>query len=175
MRNFSPKIEIINHFDKLINRIDIDIEESLGKYNDKKILGDFNFRDYFNKHGICWDRCKFNIEFFETYDTPKQHHQSLGLWSKTTKVIDYLKQIRMNCIEELRKAQQDTLDFYKLNSARFKSELTNEKNIDEMKSQFFPEKFYFQVHSTIIKCCAFNIFTFVTDFYMSPSDIELLE
>jgi hypothetical protein len=28
MTSFIPKIEIINHFDNLINRIDIDIEES---------------------------------------------------------------------------------------------------------------------------------------------------
>ena len=34
MEEFSPKIEIINHFDNLINRIDIDIEDSLEKYDD---------------------------------------------------------------------------------------------------------------------------------------------
>ena len=30
----SPKIEIINHFDNLINRVDIDIEKSIEKYKD---------------------------------------------------------------------------------------------------------------------------------------------
>ena len=39
MPGYSPKIEIINHFDKLINRVDVDIEESLEKYNEKRILG----------------------------------------------------------------------------------------------------------------------------------------
>ena len=37
MANLSAKIEIINHFDELINRIDIDIEESIEKYKDKSL------------------------------------------------------------------------------------------------------------------------------------------
>ena len=36
----SPKIEIINHFDNLIQQVDIDIEESLEKYNEEQILRD---------------------------------------------------------------------------------------------------------------------------------------
>ena len=101
----------------------------------------------------------------------------LGLWPESTKVIDYLKQIRMSSIEELRKAQEDTLDFYKLNSSRFKSSLTNAKTIDELKSELFAENFYFQVRFTQskIKLSAFSIFTFFTDFYMSQADIDSLE
>ena len=33
---FSPKIEIINYFDELINQVDIDIDESIQKYNTQK-------------------------------------------------------------------------------------------------------------------------------------------
>ena len=40
MARFSPKIEIINHFDNLINRVDIDIDICLEKYNNKQILGE---------------------------------------------------------------------------------------------------------------------------------------
>jgi hypothetical protein len=47
----------------------------------------------------------------------------------------------MKTIEELRKAQEETIEYYKLNSARFKSELTKEKNIDELRSELFAEKF----------------------------------
>ena len=81
----------------------------------------------------------------------------------------------MKTIEELRKAQEETLQCYKHNSSRFKSE---QLNIDELKSElFFAEKFYFQVNlkQSEKKLWAFNIFTFVTDFYMSQSDIDLLE
>ena len=165
MAYFSPKIEIINHFDKLINRVDIDFEESLEKYNDQQVLGKKN-RYHFQNH-------KFSIDFFD--DTFKQH-QTLDLWSESTKVIDYLKKIRMSTIEEFRKAQEDILEYYKLNPSRFKSQLNNDKNIEDLKSQLYAEKFYFQVYFTqlTIKLCAFNLFTFVTDFYMSPSDIDLL-
>ena len=36
----SPKTEIINHYDNLINRVDIDNEESILKYNEEQVLGD---------------------------------------------------------------------------------------------------------------------------------------
>jgi hypothetical protein len=70
----------------------------------------------------------------------------------------------MKTIEELKKAQEKTLEYYKLNSERFKSEL-------------FAEKFYFQVNfkQPENRFWPFNVFTFVTDFYMSQSYIDSLE
>ena len=38
MTRLSRKIEIINHFDKLINRVDTDIDDFLQKYNNEKDL-----------------------------------------------------------------------------------------------------------------------------------------
>ena len=38
----SPKVEIIDHFDSLINRIDIDIDECIEKYNQEQILSKLN-------------------------------------------------------------------------------------------------------------------------------------
>ena len=40
MAKFSPKIEIINNFDNLINAIDIDIDICLDKYTDEQVLGE---------------------------------------------------------------------------------------------------------------------------------------
>ena len=123
----------------------------------------------------------FNIEYFDTIDTSKQNQTQKSLWSESTKVTDYLKQVRMISIEEFRKALEQTLEYYKVNSLRFKSELTQDKNIDELKSELFAElfaeKFYSQVYFTQSKktLCPFGLFTFVTDFYMSPSEIDLLE
>jgi hypothetical protein len=83
----------------------------------------------------------------------------------------------MRTIEELRKAQEDTLEYFKLNLSRFKSELIKEKSVEELRSDLFADKFYFQVHldQSTITLCPFNIFTFVTDFYLSSSDIDSLE
>ena len=36
----SPKIEIIDRFDSLINRVDIDIEEAIGKYSEEQVLSE---------------------------------------------------------------------------------------------------------------------------------------
>ena len=97
-------------------------------------------------------------------------------------VIDYLNQTRERTIYELRKAQ-DTLSHYKLNSAHFQSkdyQLIDENNMNEIRSQVFNGKHYFQVlfkpeDTKYAEPWVFSLYTFVTDFYMSPSDINLLE
>ena len=75
----------------------------------------------------------------------------------------------MKTIVEMKNAQKETLEYYKLNSERFKSELIEEKNLEELRNELFAEKFYFQ------SLLAFNVFTFSTDFYLSQSDIDSLE
>ena len=174
MERFIPKIEIINHFDNLINRIDIDIDSSIEKYNDQKLLGEI-VKSFQNK-GLLFRRIfdHFRVEFFDKIDSSKPN---LNSWPESTKVVDYLKQIRMKTIEELKKAQEETLEYYNRNSDRLKSELINEKNIDELRSELFAEKFYFQVHfkQSEKRFWYFNVFTFVTDFYMSQSYIDSLE
>ena len=86
-----------------------------------------------------------------------------------------MNQVRKKTIEELRKAQKDSLEYYKLNSSHIKAKLTEEKNIDQLKSELFAEKFYFQIHLTKKRLWPFTLFTFATDFYMSSSDINTLE
>ena len=101
----------------------------------------------------------------------------MDFWPESTKVADYLNQVRMKTIEELRKSQKDSLEYYKLNSSHVKGELTEEKITDQLKGKLFAEKFYFQIHffQTKKRLWAFSLFTFATDFYMSPSDINTLE
>lgn len=40
MDQFSPKIEIISHFDKMINQMDIETEECLVKWNQEQTIVD---------------------------------------------------------------------------------------------------------------------------------------
>jgi hypothetical protein len=178
MTRFSPKIKIINHFDNLINNVDIDIDSSLENCNGEQLVGHLPLintesdKSDTNEHMyiiLC-------VAFYDTFNS-KNQYRSLDSWPKTTKVVDYLKQIRMTTIEKLRKAQEEALEYYKLNSSQFKSEINQEKNIDELRSELFAEKFYFQVSFKQSKqrLWAFKIFTFFTDFYISPSDIDTLE
>ena len=169
MERFSPNIEIKNHFDDLVQQIDMDIEESLEKHKKNKAFGKLECFQVKNRN-IVKDDSNFKIEFFESSDENKE--KTMDLWSESTKVVYYLKQIRMRIIEKLRKEQKETVQ----NSSRFNSfnaKLTKE----EKRSQLFAEKFYFQVKITNpdIISWVFNLFTFVTDFYMSQSNIDLLQ
>jgi hypothetical protein len=140
MERFSPKIEIINHFDNLINRIDIDIDSCLENYNDQQLLSEILKSSEDNRKDFKDINHYFKVKFFDTFDSSNPNVNS---WPESTKVVDYLKQIRMKTIEELRNAQEETLEYYKLNSDRFKSELTDEKNIE---GEFIGELFAFQIH-----------------------------
>lgn len=46
---FSSKLEIISHFDNLIQRVDIDIEKSLEKCNENQVIGDLKCYKSFKK------------------------------------------------------------------------------------------------------------------------------
>ena len=173
MSRFSPKIEIINYFDNLINRVDIDIDHCLEKYNDAEVLEELLKSSENNRRKFTNENVEFYVEYFKTSNSSKDEY----LWTESTKVVDYLKQVRMETIDELRMAQDEAFEYYKFDSAHFKSELYKEKNIDEFRSELFAENFYFQINFTQSenRCWPFNVFTFITDFYMSPSDIDSLE
>ena len=169
MEMLSPKKEIIDHFDSLINRIDIDIDQCLEKYNQKQVLSELNCFD-FEKRYVRGQR---NI-YLNRLSEEDFQYETVDEWPESTKVIDYLNQIRMRTIEELRKAQNETLDYYKLNLSQFKL-----NSIDEIRSELF-KKFHFQVlykpeDLKYINSWIFNLYTFVTDFYLSSTDINLLE
>ena len=175
MNRISPKIEIINYFDDLINRIDMDIEKCLENYKEEQILGRLK----------CFKTGKKDIKnmekFYLSYFNSKSNqYQRRDEWPESTKVVDYLNQIRQGTIDELRKAQEETLENYKQNSSLFKSQEISKMKIDEINSELFKEKFYFQLvykpeDPKYKNPWIFNLYTFVTDFYMSQTEIDLLE
>ena len=182
MNRLSPKIEIINHFDSLINRVDFDIEESVGKYSKHQVLSELRCFEIRQRNVKSLKR--FSLKCFNSNESEKPfQYQTVDQWPESTKVIDYLNRIREKTISELTKAQEDTLSHYKQNSAHFKSkdqQLIDKKNMDEIRSQMFNETFYFQVlykpdDPKYADPWIFNLYTFIIDFYMSPTDINLLE
>ena len=168
----SPMIEITNHFDSLINRIDIDIEQCLEKYNEKQVLSSLN----------CFDKGKRFVRgqnriYLNCHSEKDIEYETVDEWQESTKVVDYLNRIRMRTIEELRKSQDETLEYYKLNSSKFKL-----NSMDEIRSELFKDKFHFQViykpeDPKYANLCVFNfnLFTFVTNFKIFSADINLLE
>lgn len=175
MDRFSPKIEILNHFDSLVNRVDIEFEECLAKYNEQQILGDQErIRDERTfKFPLCFHLCFLTSPSLSL----KKNNE---VWPKSTKVVDYLNQIRTRTVDELKEAQKDSIDYFNSVSFKLRNQLIEGKKLDEIKCQMFGERFYFQViykpnNEEQEENWIFNLYTIVTDFYMSPVDINLLE
>ena len=139
---FSPKKEIINYFDSLINRVDIDIDECIQNHNQEQILSQLPCFDIENRK--LKSLIDFSLEYFDSYKSNQNTCQTVDQWPESTKVIDYLNQIRKRTIDELTKAQQESLQYLRLNLSQFK---TNENQIteDEFRNEIFKEQFYFQV------------------------------
>ena len=166
----SPKKEIIDHFDSLINRVDIDIDECLEKYNQKQVLSELKCFDVGKRYVRCQNRIYLNPRSEKDIK-----YEIVDEWPESTKIVDYLNRIRMRTIEELRKAQDETLDYYKLNSSQFKL-----NSMEEIRRDLFKDKFHFQVlykpeETLYTNFWIFNLFTLVTDFYISSTHINLLE
>ena len=165
---FSPKVEIINHFDELINRVDIDIDECLEKYlkNENQVLGELDcFKSLKNdreRHEFCYDST-LRLKFFDSSEEKKE--ESVKLWSESTKVVDYLKLVRMRTVEVLKKEMENCLEYYESNT---------DKNLEEL----FENKHCFQLTFRPIDSIFswfFDLYTVITDFYMTESDIIELE
>ena len=170
MNTISPKIEIINYFDNLTNRVDIEIDQCLEKYNNnEQVLGEV---ECFRTERKVRNLYNFILSFFYTYESTRD--KTKENWPESTKVVDYLNQVRMRTIDELRKAQEESLEYYKCNRSNFKP---NDQLNDDLLSQLFKEKFYFQLLYKPLKGeeSIWNFYTFCLDFYMSQSDINVLE
>ena len=180
MDRLSPKIVIINYFDELIKQVDIDIDTSIQKLKEDQLFGKLKYFRVKYRTFIFNDN--FIFEYFdsnESSQTSNAQYKEVIKWSESTKVIDNLNQIRYNTIYELRKAQEESLEYLKSKSCDLDS-IRESKDIEEMKSKLFADKFYFQVlykphHETYQDIWIFNLYTFVVDFYLSPSHIEFLE
>ena len=165
MESSIPKLEIIQDFDSLINRVEIDIKESLEKYNGDQVLGELECFQVKNRNFKL--NPSFRLDYFDSYKPSQENDQ----WSESTKVVDYLNQIRLRTVEELKKAQEESLENYIL------VDINDEEKNTELKSETSANQFYFQIRNRRSDDVSwiFNLYTFITDFYMSQSDIDLLE
>ena len=71
------------------------------------------------------------------------------------------------------KAQEERIEYLKLNST------LKSMTEDQLRGELYKGKFHFQVlykpDPKYSVSWIFHLYTFVTDFYMSPTDIEILE
>ena len=173
MARLSPKIVIINHFDELINRVDIELDQSIEKFNENQSFGELKCFQVENR--IV--RKNYNLKYFDSNESSQEIIDCL--WSKSTNVIDYLKHVRQRLIDELTEAQEDSLEYLNSKSCDL-NQLKDVTDIDEMRNRLFADKFYFQVlykpqEKRYQDAWVFDLFTIVVDFYLSHSDIKFLE
>lgn len=171
---FSPKTEFINHFDNLISQIDIDIEKCLEKHKEDELLSETILSTKAAENQSFGSDYRFVIRFLDSKQEKKE--ETSELWPESTKVVDCLNEIRMRTIDKLRKEQTESVE----NAPEFKHlrvAVTDENKNEELKSELFANKFYFQAKITRpeYQKWLFNLVTFVTDFYISPFEIDLLE
>ena len=144
MNRLSPKIEIINHFDNLIHRIDIDIDQSIKKYKENQVLGELDCFKVKMRFTHRTNPCR--ITYFDSNEPPDNEKcETINKLSERTKVIDYLNQVRKKTIDELRKAQEDSLEHLKRKSLSDLDHIKQSKDVEMMKSRLFADKFYFQL------------------------------
>lgn len=181
MNSLSPNIEIKKHFENLTQQININIEQSIKKYTEDQILGELDFFPVENRN--VRKNYDLYLEYFELNKSSEKNKCEEAIeWSESTKVIDYLNQVRERTIEELRKAKEESLDCLKNISSCDFDQLIESKHFEEMKSRLFAHKFYFQVHcnpKNLLRkrrdTWVFSLYTIAVDFYLSPSDINFLE
>ena len=75
--------------------------------------------------------------------------------------------------DHLKQAQKDSLENLGSINVTINNNLPEEKKMDDLRRQLYEDRFYFQIHFK--SKWIFNLFTIVTDFYVSQADIELLE
>ena len=86
MERYSPKIEIINHFDDLINRIDIEIDSSLNKLNEQKLLSEILKSSENNRSRNR--NVHIDIVFFDTIDKPKQKSRFVDKIKESSRLLE---------------------------------------------------------------------------------------
>ena len=163
MEKFSPKMEIINHIDDLIHKVYIEIEKTLKKYDENQVLSELDLFKIEERKKGCEKDSRFKVELFES-----ESDQKVDQWSESTKVVDYLNQIRMTTIEELRKEQKESVE----NSSHLKSLINADLTEEEKRSQIFAEKFSFQVEISRpdVKSIILNILQSFNDMPQSSID-----
>ena len=104
-----------------------------------------------------------------------------------SQVDEYINKVRQKAIDEIRKVQDETLEYYNANKEKFKVDRKNltEEKLKELKSQLFATKFCFLVErsacykwensTTNMYIPLFNLHTVITDFYVRESDIDFIK
>ena len=194
----SPTLLITDYYDSLIREIDIYTEEQINRYDDQQQQSSIR------RIGLKYNTDTRRTFGVETYKNPYRSDKYTNLDKiryftekkpeETGGERDYLNMVRKKAIDEIRKVQEENLEYYRDNKERFKVDRENldEEKIEELRSKLFANRFCFLVNvpdEVLIysyKWCPdtdsranrsislFKLHIVITDFYLRESDIDYL-
>ena len=176
MENFkTPKLLITDHYDKLIQQVDIYIEELLEKYNENDLLPEDNEEISLLEHtsNDFYDK----DEYKDPYESKYEYEMSkLDVTPGATRIRDYLELIRSKSIEELKKAEKETLDSYEINKLLYKYDRVNltVDRVEEMKRNIFKDKFCFMLQFNKPDIRLLKNYLIIIDFYIDNEDFNFI-
>ena len=188
----TPSLLITEYYDSLISQIDIFTEERIRECKDdidEEECGEKYDPSYFDNYGNV-----YGVETIYNPYKPQKYSINRTDISETeitdkAKAVEYMNKVRQKAIEEIRKVQDENLEYYKANKDKLKVDRKNltEEKLEELKSQLFANRFCFLVKkepyylffdsgdNKDIKNPLFYLHTVITDFYVRESDIVYIK
>jgi hypothetical protein len=142
----TPRLEIIEHFDSIINELDIYTEVILDELTKRKGDGDIYTPQYFDiiKQKITLDKqyAKYvNDQFSDDYVFERVEEVPIP-----TSLNNYVNSARAKSILTLKKARDDILDKYDANARRLKRDWSKMEDLGErerFRNELFGKQFSF--------------------------------
>ena len=188
---YTPSLLITEYYDSLISQLDIYTEETIKEYKEnglpeKKIINSYTRYDDDDETDDddmyritrIFNRYKLRSYSINRTDIPEI--------TEISQAEDYMNNVRQKAIDEIRKVQDENLEYYKANKDKFKVDRKNltEEKLEEIKSQLFSNRFCFLVEKKPLNMLKnksndrygplFNLHTVITDFYLRESDIDYI-
>lgn len=190
---------ITEYYDSLIKELDIYTEERI-KYYAEKVLPKVNVTtsdahpirnkfEIWSTYGVSSFKNPYESDDYTTFG---QSYFTETPYKMTT--TEYLNMVREKAIEEIRKAQEENLQYYRDNKEEFKvyrENLADDEKIEELRSNLFANRFCFLVYVEKIESTftdenfhnwqrserylsLFKLHLVITDFFLAQSDIDLI-
>jgi hypothetical protein len=163
-----PKLIIMSYYEHLRTQVDIYAEKLLSTCDPEGLIREetsvsnpYRFGNYVS-NGVYT-----NWTHMAGVDLSEPIHNS-------RKVVDFVHESRMRAIEELKKAEQETLRYYETIKAdasmKRNQDLSDKEMAEKWRSQIFAKKFCFLIeldHPT-------KLLTLVADYYLNQNQIDLI-
>jgi hypothetical protein len=192
----SPRMEIIDHYDSVINELDIYTEELLEKLAAE--VDEVYTSQYFEKQDleIQFSPSEIGMYINDRYSA-KYNYERVENIPKAMTTKEYINKARAKAIEELITVRDENLKNYDANASRLRrdwSKMVDPEEREELRQELFGQKFCFGVEIKALSRTdydsrngdifanapnfprpTFKFCTIVVDFYLNEIEIQKLK